>query len=62
MVRFLASYNEHYARLNPLWPATVAAPAGTVLIDREVAGRDAFNRGDIATISHAGSAFMPAWR
>ena len=46
MVRFLASYNEHYARLNPLWPATVAAPAGTVLIDREVAGRDAFERSE----------------
>jgi DNA-binding CsgD family transcriptional regulator/PAS domain-containing protein len=46
MAKFLGAYNEHYARINPLWPATVAAPVGTVRIDREVAGRDGFGRGE----------------
>lgn len=46
MQGFLASYNEHHARANILWPATIAAPEGTVLIDRQVAGRDAFERSE----------------
>ena len=46
MARFMGGYNEHFARLNPLWPATVAAPVGTVRIDREVAGRDGFERSE----------------
>ena len=46
MAKFLERYNEHYARMNPLWPAAVAAPIGTVTIDREVAGRDGFERGE----------------
>jgi DNA-binding CsgD family transcriptional regulator len=46
MEGFLASYNEHYARANTLWPATIASPTGTVLIDRQVAGRDAFERSE----------------
>ncbi|MBD0274073.1 MAG: hypothetical protein ICV73_19360, partial [Acetobacteraceae bacterium] len=46
MPKFLGGYNEHYARINPLWPATVASPVGTVRIDREVSGRDGFERGE----------------
>jgi DNA-binding CsgD family transcriptional regulator/PAS domain-containing protein len=46
MAKFLSGYNDHYARINPLWPAAVAASVGTVTVSSEVTGRNGFEHAE----------------